>query len=878
MPWTKHVKTGRDLLRREFEAANKIGDLTFAAYSRLDLNTNLLAAGDPLVEVQREAVDGLQFAHKLRFGLVIDRITAQLGLIRTLRGLTHKFGSFDDGQFDELRFESHLSGKPALALPECWYWIRKLQARFFAGDYAAALDASLRAQRLLWTSPSCFETAEYHFYGALSRAAACCDSAAADQRQQHFEALSAHHRQLEIWAENCPENFENRAALVGAEIARIQGRALDAMDLYEQAIRSAQANGFAHHEALAHELAARFHAARGFETIAYAYIRNAWHCYRRWEATGKVRQLEELYPHLREEAQVPDPASTIGAPVEHLDLATVIKLSHAISGEIVLDKLINKLMRIALEQAGAERGLLILARGNEQRIEAEASSDRGKVTVHFLRSLVTPLELPESLLRYVIRTQESVTLRNALTENVFSEDEYIRRKRSRSVFCLPLIKQRKLMGVLYLENNLAPGVFTSNRLAILELIASQAAISLEQARLYAELTRTNEDLQTEISERRRAEEALKKSEQQLADILDHSTAIVFVKDLDSRYLLVNREHERRFQVHRDQIRGKTDYDFLPRDIAETVRATDRQVIEAGRPIQYEVALPMAESVRHYVAVKFLLRDGTGKPYAICGISTDITELKRAEEELHQKEVSLREMQIELAHVSRVTTMGELAASIAHEVNQPLAGIVTNANASLRWLAGQSPNLAEAREAIRRIIRDGNRAGDVVSRMRALLKKASTAKEQLDLNETIEEVVVLTQGEARRNRVALRMELAPDLPPIKGDRVQLQQVVMNLILNAFEAMSTVERRERDLVIRTQRGEGDEVRVAVQDSGIGLDPKNVERIFDAFHTTKPGGLGMGLSISRSIVESHGGRLWAVSNDGPGATFEFALLKCQ
>src|SRR3981081_4568875 len=162
----------------------------------------------------------------MRLTLLTARIIAQLGLIRTLRGLTQKFGSFDDGQFDELRFEGHLSDNPALALPECWYWTRKLQARFFAGDYAAAVDASSKAQRLLWTSPSCFETAEYHFYGALSRAASW-DSAAADQRQQHFEALTAHHGQLEVWAENCPDNFENRASLVGAELARDAGRALE---------------------------------------------------------------------------------------------------------------------------------------------------------------------------------------------------------------------------------------------------------------------------------------------------------------------------------------------------------------------------------------------------------------------------------------------------------------------------------------------------------------------------------------------------------------------------------------------------------------------------------------------------------------------------
>ena len=301
LPWTRHVRAGRDLVRRAFEAANKIGDLTYAAYCGNQLNTNLLAAGDPLAEVQREAEHGLAFAQKARFGFVIDSIATQLGLIRTLRGLTPTFGSFDDEQFDELRIERRFSENPDLAFVECWYWIRKLQARFFAGDYASAIEASSRAQRLLWTSPSYFETAEYHFYGALSHAASC-DAAPADQRQQHVDALAAHHRQLQLWAANCPENFENRAALVGAEIARIEGRELDAERLYEQAIRSARANGFIHNEALANELASRFYAARGFEKIARVYLQDARYGYLRWGADGKVRQLEQLHPHLRDAA------------------------------------------------------------------------------------------------------------------------------------------------------------------------------------------------------------------------------------------------------------------------------------------------------------------------------------------------------------------------------------------------------------------------------------------------------------------------------------------------------------------------------------------------------------------------------------------------
>ena len=308
MPWTKHVRACRDLVHRAFEVANKIGDLTFAAYSYNNLNTNLLAAGDPLPEVQREAEHGLEFAQKARFGLVIDIITPQLGLIRILRGLTPKFGSFDDEQFDELRFERHLASDPA-ALPGCYYWIRKLQARFFAGDYASAIDASLRAQQLLWTAPSQFAMAEYHFYSALSRAASC-DSAFPDRqhlssealaKEEHLEALAAHYRQLEVWAENCPENFGNRASLVAGEIARLEGRDFEAMRLYEEAIRLAHTNGFVHNEALANELAAHFYMARGFEKIAGAYLRDARYCYLRWGAAGKVRQLEQLYPHLREE-------------------------------------------------------------------------------------------------------------------------------------------------------------------------------------------------------------------------------------------------------------------------------------------------------------------------------------------------------------------------------------------------------------------------------------------------------------------------------------------------------------------------------------------------------------------------------------------------
>jgi PAS domain S-box-containing protein len=485
MPWAKHVRSGRDLLRRAFDVANRIGDLTFGAYSCNNLITNLLAAGDPLVEVQREAEHGLKFDEKARFGFVVDIITAQLGLIRTLRGLTPMFGCFNDEQVDELRLEQRLSSDPVLALPECWYWIRKLQARFFAGDYVSAIDASLNAQRLLWTSPSFFETAEAHFYGALSHAASC-DAAFPAQYQQHVQALAAHHRQLVEWAENCPENFETRAALVGAEIARIEGRDVEAMRLYEQAIRSAQINGFVHNEALAQELAARFYAARGLDKIANIYLQDARYGYLRWGAEGKVRQLDQQYPQLRQPKPVASSTSTIAAPVEHLDLATVIKVSQAVSGEMVLEKLIDRVMRAAIEHAGAERGLLIVPRGDELQTEAEATVSREDVIVH-RRDGAHTIELPESLVRFVMRTRDTVILEDASSQNSFSADPYIIQRRARSIVCLPLINHGKVIGILYLENNLTPHVFTPDRVTVLKVLASQAAISLENTQLYRDL-------------------------------------------------------------------------------------------------------------------------------------------------------------------------------------------------------------------------------------------------------------------------------------------------------------------------------------------------------------------------------------------------------
>lgn len=251
----------------------------------------------------------------------------------------------------------------------------------------------------------------------------------------------------------------------------------------------------------------------------------------------------------------------------------------------------------------------------------------------------------------------------------------------------------------------------------------------------------------------------------------------------------------------------------------------------------------------------------------------ISRLRKSNEQRQQAEETLRKKEAELAHVTRVMTMGEMAASIAHEINQPLAAVVNNASACLRWLSSDSPDLAEAREAAQAIVRDGKRAGEVIARIRAILKKSEPEKGPVDIKRAIRDVVFVVRDEAERNRIHLRLDLAEDLPTVHGDSVQLQQVIMNLVMNSIEATAETDRK-RKVLIRAYSNGGGSVLVSVQDSGIGIDSQDVERIFDAFYTTKTHGLGMGLAISRSIIEEHGGELWATPNNGTGMTLQFTL----
>ena len=840
-PW--HMRDSRKLLARAIDVASRTGNLIYEGHSLVNLSANMLMAGDPLAETQKVIEANLHKVRKLKFRYMIDLITIQLDYVRTLRGHTRAFASFDDEHSEEDAAEGAFTGNLDLPILEWVYWSRLLQARFIAGHYATASDALSKAERLTWTLSTEFAAAELHFYGALCLAA-CCPSA--DSETRHLDAIYAHHTPLQAWERNYPVNFESRSALVGAEIARIEGRETEAMRMYEQAMRAAEVNGFVHHKAIACELAGYFYEARGFEKIARLYLRDARHYYLHWGADAKVHQLERRYPHLIGEVSATGPTSTIGVSVEQLDLAKLIKVLQAVSGEIVLEKLLDMIMRTAIAQAGGERSLLIVSTETEPKIEAEAMTCGDVVRVELRGEAVTATALPVSVLYHVLRTQEGVILDDATAEPPFADDVYVRQRQARSVLCLPLIAQTRLIGVLYVENNLTTRAFAATRVAMLKLLASQAAIALENARLYRDLA---------------------EREAKIRRLVDANIIGIFISRRDGRIVEANDAFLKIVGYDREDLAiGHLRWtDLTPPQWRDTTAGALDELDATGASQAYEKEYLRKDGGRVPVLIGTAAFDEArdeGVTFVL-----DLTGLKRAE-------AAARETRMELAHANRVATMGQLSASIAHEINQPIGAAITYADAGLRWLDAHPPNLEEVRQAFGVILKSGVRAGEVMNRIRALAKKAPLQKASLEINEVILEVIALISREIEKNGISVRTELVESLPAIQGDRVQLQQVLLNLLFNAIEAMSGMSEEPRELLISTAKSDSGVV-VSVWDSGPGLMLESVNRLFESFYTTKPGGLGMGLSICRSIIEAHGGRLWASANEPRGAVFQFTLV---
>ncbi|MET0404540.1 MAG: GAF domain-containing protein, partial [Cystobacter sp.] len=500
--WTQPLSISLELVREAFQQALQSSDSQVAGYCCNHIVMDRFLLGHDLEEVYRESVANLHFARGTEFLDSRDIIHFTQRHVQQLRGLTLAFGSMSGEDFDEETFEAGLTPQ-RMSTMRCWYWLIKAQSRYMSGDYALALECANRCAELSWSSLGHIQLLDLHLFRALALAA-CFGKMAPGEQAHALKEIRGHQRQLADWASHCPSTFQAPERLVSAELARITGQREQALEAYEQAVQSAREHRFLQRKALACELAARFWREHLNGTLAEAYARKAREAYQRWGAHGKVQHLESewsVLTELRDGTQ-----STLDTNSTQIDALTVVKAQQAISGEIVLDRLVATLLQIAMENAGAQRGALLLPREDALVVSALSGSVSGTKDTPG----TTETRLPWSVIAYVKRTREHVLIGDAAQPHPFSTDVWLEQSHARSVLCLPLLRQEEFRGVLYLENTLATNAFTPARITLLGHLASQAAISIENARLYADvqnaeaaLRRANDELEKRVEERTR---------------------------------------------------------------------------------------------------------------------------------------------------------------------------------------------------------------------------------------------------------------------------------------------------------------------------------------------------------------------------------------
>ncbi len=710
--WTLPMQTALGYAREGARIGQAAGDLGMACYARNHIASDLLVIGEPLDRIRAELVDSIAMTREIGYRDIELILAAQLNLADAL----------SSGDFAYTVSDLELETTSVATR----FWIKHyagLQS-FFVGSVEAAMADLEEAEAMAWAAPAHIDTANNCFFLALAEARLVRPEAGEGRRMAEARA------RFEVWSRLNPETFAAKHLMLEAEIARLAGRASEAMNLYGQAAKAAARARFMHDEALAQELAAAFYRAADLTAPADGCLAAAMRLYRQWGAYAKAAALggDTASPASREPAQLSPQRLQ-----NELDLQVMTAASQALAEEIGLEQVVRSLMKSMVVHAGAQFGLLLLLRQGEPVIEAVARIRAKDVEID-LQPQAKPEELmPASVLKTVLRTGRPVTLADAAVE-ASPRGLSMHGRAIRSLACIPLMKRGELIGVLYLENALSADVFTPRRMAMLEVLAPQAAISLDAARLYG-------------------------------DLMDEN-------------------------------------------------------------------------------------------------------LRRA-----QAEFELREARSDLARANQMTAMGSFATSIAHEINQPLASVVAQADAGLRWLNRKEPDLAEVANSLTSIREAGRRAADIIAALRSLVKQGPAPLEPVVIDDVLREVLKIAAADLAASGTALHLELGDGGQPIKANGTQLQQVFFNLITNAIQSMAGRDPSERQLRIGSHASD-EAIEVTIEDAGCGMSEETLARIFRPFFTTKASGMGVGLAICRSIVELHGGSLEARSVEGTGSTFRVRI----
>jgi len=1003
--WRDHIRECFRYSRAAYEAGIESGDFTYGGYGVFHESWHALFSGINLEEYQEEYSVKLQFLSGYRYQSIGDAHKMMLQWGRCLQGKTASMASLDGDGFTEQAYIEAYGDVPFFI---AFYYVAKLNVCYLMQEYQDALHYAEEAEKVIFGVRGMIWDALLCFNHALLLAA-IADTLDAGERDAVLEKLDSLRQRMRVWADNAPQNFAQQFHLVHAEISRVTGNWEEAASHYERAIDCARKHGFVNIEALACELAGRFWMQRDRHRIAAAYLQESAQHYRKWGALGKIKQLIAVHAGLDIDTAPIDSDAAATSSLS-LDIATILKASQAISGEMVLDRLVGRLLQIVLENTGAERGLLLCPEGNDWHVTAAGAINDQSIS---LDTDVTGGDQAWStgIVNYVTRTREFLLSGDARSDNRLAGDQYVKEHGVKSVLCVPIMHQQQLTALIYLENNLIPHTFTRERLVVVQALAAQAAIALENAHLYTDVMR-------EIDERRQAETALRAIAsgtasstgedffqslvQNLATSLEVKCVFItecidndrrrvrtlaFMKDgrfddnfeydvygtpcerviqgdtcyypenlemlypceqgfesymavpaldmtgrtlghlaildtSDMRHLphaesilrifatrvgveLQRKRTQKALQASEEKYRllvenqtdlvvkldrtgrlqfvspsfcemfSRDENELLHSQFDEQIHNLDRRQVEqewnklftGPGMAQFEHRAATARGERWLGWALRAVRDIDGEVVEIVGVGRDVTDRRRAEEQARQNLHAL-------AHAGRLQSMGEMASTLAHELNQPLTAILSFSQASQRVVRNQEFDHDELVFALERIAVNAKRAGDIISHMRGFIRKEEPHTEPSDINRLITDAMDLLNPELQQLGIEAFLELQNELPVAQVDPVQIQQVIFNLVRNSMEAIEKLDGAKRRISVGTQLGQQGDIEVSVADTGPGLDDEIAGKIFTSFVTTKTEGMGIGLSICKSIVEAHGGELGGRPRLGGGALFSFSL----
>ena len=854
--WRNHVKEGLNSYDIAYKSGIEAGNLLFAAYAAIYLVITRLILGDHLDQVLKEEKKYNGFIRRIQYEDCLPFFTLTRQMIHALKGQTKHDTCLDDDHFDETGYINQIRNENEIPFAMAWYYIIKTQALFLFEEYQGALKTAQKTEERLESGiGGNIALPEHCFYYALVLTY-LYPSASGKDKKLYLKILKKKLKLFKKWSDNAPENFEHKYLLVKAQTAHLLGKKKSVAGLYEQAIKSAEENGYTQNQAIAGECAAKYFLDIGFPTIARAYMTQAHYQYCQWGAAAKAAFIEKKYPQLLSAVNKDEIISeriTSRNVLEDLDWNSMLKAYQAISGEIVLDTLLKKMLAIMMENAGAQRGVFILDRQGTLYVEAESFIDEKEITV--LQSI--PLDLyakaPENLIRYSARKTETVILDNASDIHLFSHDTYFEEQAKKSILCSPVVYQGKLIGLLYLENDLVTYAFTSERVQVLKMLSSQAAISIENARLY---------------------QSLNESEEKYRSIFENATDGIFQLHKDGRFLTANNAFANIFGYDSpgdilEEVSGMTPQLFVTPGHLD---ALTEELIRHRHVKGFETRMYKKDRTRIDVSINaHAVYDPHHNFLYIEGNIEDISQKKEAEWLKFEKE------RAEAATQAKSVFL----ANMSHEIRTPMNAIIGLTDLALRTQLSEKQKdylqkIESASHSLLGII------DDVLDFSKIEAGKLNIEHIEFNIDDVLNQLVNLIGIKAEEKGLELLFSVDQDVPVILiGDPLRLGQVLINLCSNAVKFTETghihikiehdpadPETCENDIILR----------FTVSDTGIGMKPGQISGLFESFTqadsstTRKYGGTGLGLSISRRLVELMGGDIRLTSVYGRGSDFSF------